>query len=422
MSQSPQPFILIVDDNPTNLSVLSQALKSAGYKVRLAVDGADALEQIERVHPELILLDVQMPRIDGFETCRLLQADPATKGIPIIFMTALSDADHKVKGLSLGAVDYITKPFEQGEVLARVKVHWQLKQLTDHLEQKISERAIALQQAQAQLLQQEKLSALGQLVAGIGHEINNPLGCIVSNLDPATDYLKDITQLLALYQHYYPQPADPIVEHMENIDLAFALEDFSKLIESMKIASDRIQQISESLRTFARSDTDAQVTADLHDGLENTLLLLKHRLKADNHRPAIEVIKQYGTLPLVKCYLGQLNQVFMNLLANAIDALEDANQGRSFAEIEANPNRITICTIVEENQIKIAIADNALGMPEAVRARIFEAQFTTKGVGKGTGLGLAIAQQIIVEKHGGTISVNSEMGQGSEFVITLPLN
>lgn len=411
MFHSTNPFILIVDDNPTNLSVLSQALKSAGYKVRMAVHGEDALAQVDRAHPELILLDVQMPVLDGFETCRRLQTNPATSSIPVIFMTALADVENKVKGLSLGAVDYITKPFEQAEVLARVKVHWRLKQLTDALEQQVSERSRELERAQIQLIQQEKLSTLGQLIAGIGHEINNPLGCIASNLSPAKGYFVEMAELLTLYQQYCPDPVATIATQLENADLPFILEDFPKLLAAMQVASDRIQKISESLRTFARSDHNTLVAVDLHEGLESTLLLLKHRLKAQSDRPEIEVIKQYGTLPLVQCYPGQLNQVFMNLLANAIDALEGSNQ-----------KQITIRTTLENHQVEISIADTGVGIPEAVRERIFDHLFTTKEVGKGTGLGLTIAHQIIVEKHRGTIEVVSAFGQGTKFIVRLPLN
>jgi signal transduction histidine kinase len=420
MISSSQPFILIVDDNPTNLSVLSKALKLANYKVRAVVDGEEALKQVELHPPELILLDIQMPKLDGFETCRRLQANPVTSKIPVIFMTALGDADNKVKGLSLGAVDYITKPFDQEEVLARVKVHWKLKQLTDLLEQQVTEQSQTLQKNQTQLLQQEKFSTLGHLIAGIGHEINNPLGCITSNIEVAKQYLADMTALLALYQEKYPQPGDVILSMIDEIDLDFISQDFVKLQDAMAVAGNRLKDISESLRNFARADDEQKKTIDLHEGLENTLLLLQHRIRARSDRPAIDISKHYGGLPLVECYPGLVNQVFMNILANAIDALEESNQGRSFSEIQLQPNQIKICTEAKNDFVVISISDNGVGMSEPVKERIFEYQFTTKGIGKGTGLGLAIAHQAIVEKHGGKIEIASEVGHGTTFTLVLP--
>ncbi len=416
-----QPFILLVDDNANNLSVLSNTLKVAGYKVRMAVNGEDALSQIARARPELILLDVQMPKIDGFETCRRLQENPETEGIPIIFMTALSDAGNKVKGLSLGAVDYITKPFEHEEVLARVKVHWRLKQLTETLEQQVAERSQSLQDAQLQLVQQEKLSALGELVAGVAHEINNPVGCVVGNVSAVQAYLNDLLQIIDLYMAAFPQPGPDIEAAIQEIDLDYVRDDLPKMIKAMKDGGDRIKAISQSLRTFSRADADTPQSFDLHEGLDSTLLILRHRLKANDTRPGIEIVTDYGELPAVQCFPGQLNQVFMNILANAIDALDDASQNRSFAEIEANPNRITIGTRVENEWVKVKVADNGPGIPESARARIFDYLFTTKSVGKGTGLGLAIAHQIVVEKHGGTLEMTSTLGNGTEFVITLPM-
>jgi signal transduction histidine kinase len=422
MFHANQPFILIVDDNANNLSVLFQTLKTADYKVRMAIDGEDALAQIEHAHPELILLDVQMPNMDGFETCLRLQANPATEKIPIIFMTALTGRDKKLKGLSLGAVDYITKPFEPVEVLARVKIHWRLKQLTDTLEQRVEERSQALQLAQVRLVQQEKLSALGELVAGVAHEINNPISCIVGNANVLENSLNDLFDLINLYHQHLPQPDAAIENKLKTIDLDYLREDLPKLVKSMKDAGDRITNLSKSLRSFSRADSDQKQKFDLHEGIDSTMLILRHRLKANEQRPEIVVVTDYQEIPMVECFPGQINQVFMNIFANAIDALDSSNQGRSFEEITAAPNQITIRTVMEGNQVKVAIADNGPGIPDAVKDRIFDQLFTTKAVGKGTGLGLAIVHQIMVEKHGGAIVVNSEVDKGTEFVLTLPIH
>ncbi|BAY71870.1 trifunctional serine/threonine-protein kinase/ATP-binding protein/sensor histidine kinase [Anabaena sp. FACHB-709] len=279
-----------------------------------------------------------------------------------------------------------------------------------------------LQQAQVQMVQNEKMSALGNLVAGVAHEINNPVGCIVGNISAAQEYINDLLGVIDLYREQFPQPGRAIENELETIDLEYLREDLPKLIKAMKDGGDRIKAISESLRTFSRADSDQKQPFNLHEGIESTLLILRHRLKANQYRPAIEVVTEYSDLPLVKCFPGQLNQVFMNILANAIDALDESNPGYSFAEIEANPNRITIRTTIAGEQIKIAISDNGHGIPEEVKAKIFDHLFTTKGVGKGTGLGLAIAHQIIVEKHGGAIAVNSKPGIGTEFLLTLPIS
>ncbi|MEH1884468.1 trifunctional serine/threonine-protein kinase/ATP-binding protein/sensor histidine kinase [Nostoc sp.] len=278
-----------------------------------------------------------------------------------------------------------------------------------------------LQKAQLQLVQGEKMSALGNLVAGIAHEINNPVGFIAGNIPPALDYLKDIFDLLNLYQQEYPQTNTVIADKIDAIDLEYIQEDLPKLIASMELGINRIRDISTSLRTFSRADQYYKVACNIHEGINSTILILKHRLKANETRPAIEVITNYGNLPEVECFSGQLNQVFMNLLANAIDALEESNQGRSYQEIEANPNRITIRTFLQDNHVNILIADNGKGMIAEVKQRIFDHLFTTKRVGQGTGLGLAIARQIVVEKHGGQIIVESEVGVGTQFAIAIPV-
>ncbi|VXD23511.1 Response regulator receiver sensor signal transduction histidine kinase [Planktothrix serta PCC 8927] len=411
-------FILIVDDNPTNLSVLSQTLKGAGFAVRVAEDGESALQLVERKQPALILLDVQMPGIDGFETCKQLKSNPKNQGIPIIFLTALTDVENKVKGLSLGAVDYISKPFEKQEVLARVRVHLQLKQLTETLEQQVAERTAILEKAQVQLVQQEKLSSLGQLVTGIAHELNNPISCIVNNIPLAQDYVRDLADILTLCQTYYEQLPIPLQEAILTADLDFILKDLPQLLNSMKLSTDRIKDISISLRNFARSDSLTKVLFNIHESLDSTLLILSHRLKPLGERAAIQLVKEYGDLPLVECYPGQLNQVFMNLLANAIDALEEAGQQ---GQMKTRIPTLKICTSQPDTQsILIRISDNGIGMTEEILQHVFEPLFTTKPVGQGTGLGLVIAYQII-EKHQGKLNLYSTPGQGTNLEIWLPI-
>ncbi len=412
-------FILIVDDNPTNLSVLSEALGGAGFRFRVAMDGKSALTLVERNQPELILLDVQMPGIDGFETCRRLKENPATASIPIIFTTALADTESKAKGFALGAVDYIPKPFDQGEVLARVKVHLQLKHLTESLEEQVRERTTALQKAQIQLVQQEKLSSLGEMIAGIGHELNNPINFIVSNIEPLQEHITGVSEILNLYQQEYPRPSPKLKDAIEDLDLEFVLEDMAKILESFRLGAQMIENISTSLRTFSRSDSETKSLANLHECLDSTLMILQHRLKGKGDRPQIEVFKSYGSLPSVLCYPGQMNQVFMNILANAIDALDEAIMK---GKLPDRVPQIKIKTqITSEERIVIQIADNGIGIPQPLQERLFEPMFTTKPVGKGTGLGLAIAHQIIVEKHNGTLSINSEIGEGTVFAIEIPV-
>ncbi|MDZ8261443.1 AAA family ATPase [Nostoc sp. ChiQUE01b] len=280
-----------------------------------------------------------------------------------------------------------------------------------------------LEQAQLQMVQNEKMATLGNLVAGVAHEINNPIGFLEGSLYNAEEYTQDLLAHIQLFKQHHPTPAIAVIEHGKKIDLEFLTEDLPKLVSSMKVASERIKDISTSLRTFSRADTAEKVACNLHEGIESTLLILKYRLKANEKRPAIEVITEYGKLPLVKCFLGQLNQVFMNILANAIDALDASIQKRSFAQVQAEHQQILIQTEVssDEQTVIIRIKDNGQGMPEEIRSRIFDHLFTTKEVGKGTGLGLAIARQIVEETHDGSLSCNSILGEGTEFVIEIPV-
>lgn len=543
--------ILIVDDTSVNLKLIYDFLRGAGFEVRAAKSGFQALQILETTKPDIILLDVVMPEMDGFETCCHLKNSPQTKDIPVIFMTAVDDASnpsYKVKGLALGAVDYISKPIQLEEVLARVKTHLHLHNLTQEIAKQkdllesvfnqstdaiflvntetgliadCNQRAVELFEAkskdellnieghsfqtkpfspeelstirdeidrqglwsreleyvtkkgnlfwgnlaakqiyvagdkmnlirvtditdrklsearereksqqlklalgelkrtQAQLIQTEKMSSLGRMVAGIAHEINNPVSFIYGNITPARRYFQELLKLIEIYQETYPHPAPEIEALIAEIDLEFLGKDCSKLMDSIQVGADRIRQIVLSLRNFSRLDEKQLKAVDIHEGIDNTLMIVQHRLQKEGDRPEIQVFKKYGQLPLITCYASQLNQVFMNILSNAIDALES----------QPSPRTITISTsiMVQDSRsantefVEIRIADNGPGMSAAVKQKIFDLFFTTKPIGSGTGLGLAITHEIVVEKHKGNISCISNLGQGTEFIVEIPV-
>ncbi|MEG4422571.1 ATP-binding protein [Microcoleus sp. D3_18_C1] len=279
-----------------------------------------------------------------------------------------------------------------------------------------------LKKAQMQVIQSEKMSSLGQLVAGIAHEINNPVNFIHGNLTHLDEYTQNLLQMIELYQQRHPSN-DPDVQAMaEEIDLEFLTEDIQKIISSIRVGTERIRGIVVSLRNFSRMDEADFKDVDIHEGIESTLLILQHRLKDKPECPGVVTIKDYGTLPKVECYPGQLNQVFMNILVNALDALDEMNTKRSYQELKDTPNQITIRTSAIDNQwVEVAIADNGIGMLDPVKQRIFDPFFTTKAIGKGTGLGMSISYQIITEKHRGKIKCFSTPGSGTKFVIQIPI-
>ncbi|WP_341738513.1 response regulator [Microcoleus sp. CAWBG640] len=474
-----QNIILIVDDNPNNLAVLFEFLTASGFKVLVARTGESALTKAEYSLPDLILLDVLMPGIDGFETCQHLKAKDSTKDIPIIFMTALDETENKVKGFDLGAVDYVTKPIQNEEVLARVKAHLSirnltkklqaqneqmqqeiadreqaqvsLRQLAEQLEKRVAERTaelsdtndrlkqevkerqqvqenlqkslLELQQAQTLLIQNEKMSALGQMVAGIAHEINNPVNFICGNLNYVRDYTQDILTVLNLYQKHYPDPPVEIETKSEAVDLQFIKKDLIKMLESMQVGGDRIRELIFSMRYFSRQEGLEMKQINLHESIDSTLMILKNRLKFKPNRPTIEVIKKYSSqVVTVECLGGEINQVFMNILANAIDAIEEFSIQGNTDEIKPNPYLIQISTELSKyNTVTIKISDSGAGISEEVRGKIFDPFFTTKPIGKGTGIGLSISWHIVVEKHGGMLRCTSIPGKGTEFAIDLPI-
>ena len=300
-----------------------------------------------------------------------------------------------------------------------------VKALLAEKEQRSEALQLALTQlhkAQLQLVQTEKMSSLGQLVAGVAHEINNPVNFIHGNIIHVDRYTQDLLNIIQAYQTHYPTPPQTLQAVLDDVELDFLHQDLIKLLQSMKVGTDRIREIVLSLRNFSRLDEAEFKAVNLHEGIDNTLVILRQRLKGKTERPEIQILKEYGQLPFVECYAGQLNQAFMNLISNAIDAFEEANRGRSFEDITAHPNTIRICTqMLDQQRVAIAITDNGSGIPESVRSRLFDPFFTTKPVGKGTGLGLSISYQIVTEKHNGHLYYNSTVGQGTTFVIEIPV-
>ncbi len=603
--------ILVVDDMPDNLHVLSAILSDQGYQVGKALNGEVALRASKQLEPDLILLDINMPQMNGYEVCKHLKSNPETCDIPVIFISALDDVLDKVKAFEIGGLDYITKPFQSAEVLLRVKnqlnlrfiqlkiqeqnitlateiqehkkaktalefseaqnlallnaipdlmlrlsadgtlldyrisppiIHetpggetaepegsylavkgrwnrhfhqcairdsvslerdWMGKNLaeiwTDDLAfwmmhyvnevlltsdikigefvqqvegkwqgyearfvksgsnevlaivRDISERKQAealrlqneallrsqkqqieqalqnLKQAQAQLVQNEKMVSLGHLVAGIAHEINNPVNFIYGNIPCISQYVSEILELMHLYEKNYEKlPA--IQDWMDKIDVEFVQNDLNHILKSMRHGTERIRELVISLRNFSRLDEAQMKPVDIHEGIDSTLLLLKHRLEPEEHLPGIEVLKTYGNLPKVTCYASQMNQVLMHLLNNAIDALKEV--GMQCSETPASLQtstlpmlRIQITTEqMEDEAIAIRIADNGPGIPESLQPQLFDPFFTTKPVGSGTGLGLSISYQVVVNQHKGLLLCYSSPGKGAEFVMQIPIH
>ena len=408
--------LLVVDDEPMNLTLLSQLLQPL-YRVRTVNSGERALQALASgTPPDLVLLDIMMPGMDGFEVLRRMRENEAWRDIPVIFVTAMDDEESEQEGLALGAVDYIHKPIVGLVVLSRIRAQLEAKSAREMLKhnnarlaEKVSAGAHALEQTQLQLIQAEKMAAMGQLAAGIAHEVNSPIGYIGSNLGTLELYWQNILALLAAYEAVEANPGDEaafaaVRACKSEINFDALRQDMPELLAESKDGVGRVRKIVQDMKNFSRiSDTDWQ-WADLHQGLDSTLNIVWNELKYH-----CTVTKHYGQLPKLRCLPSQLNQVFMNLLVNAGHAI----QGRG---------EITITTeSLGAEAVRISISDTGTGMSEETRAHIFEAFFTTKPVGQGTGLGLSVAKGII-ERHHGTIEVASRPGRGTTFTLTLPVD
>lgn len=420
---SPKADILIVDDTPANLRLLSKMMMERGYSVRQAINGQMALTAAKAMIPDLILLDINMPGMSGYEVCEELKKHPETTSIPVIFLSAFDDVSEKVKAFQAGGIDYITKPFEFEEVMARIQNQLTIQQLQKKLQEQNTQLQTALgelRMMQAQLIQKEKMASLAQLVAGIAHEINNPVSFISGNINYANEYIHNLLSLIYSYQKEYPKPSQKIKDLIQDIDLEFIASDIQKIVGSMKTGVDRIRTIILALKIFSRLDESDIKTVDLHQGLESTLLFLQHRMDGESKMPTINIIKDYQTLPRVTCYASQINQVFYNLLNNAIDALELRYRQKSSTDYI--PTLWIYTAQTQAETVTIKIKDNGVGIPEAIQPRLFDPFFTTKPVGGGQGLGLLTSYQIVVQKHKGHLSCHSSVGDGAEFLVEIPVH
>ena len=409
--------ILVVDDEANNRNVMVAQLASEGYELLTADCGEDALELIDRRLPDLILLDVMMPGISGFDVAEILKSEERTARVPIIMLTALGDSDSRLTALRNGAEEFLTKPVARAELLARIHNLLKLKHYQDQLADEVASRTTELESAnqhvsdlQDQLLQSEKLAAIGQLAAGVAHEINNPVGFVNANLGTLKGYVKDLLRMLRAYETgCRDAPRDSAIDAKlkqlrRELELDYLCDDAPILIDESLEGLSRVCQIVQDLKSFAHADACPEVMAtDLHDCLDSTLNIATNEIKYK-----ARVVKDYGVIPEVECVPSQINQVFLNLLINAAHAIPENTAGV-----------ITVRTRSDAAAVYVEVADTGCGIAPSVLPRIFDPFFTTKPVGKGTGLGLSLSYGI-VQRHGGRIEVESEPGQGTTFRVVLP--
>lgn len=420
-SQDRPITVLLVDDQTTMNEAIQCLLAAESDIIYHYCSTADqAVAMATAVTPTVILQDLIMPGVDGMALVKQFRTQAATQDIPIIMFSTNDDPQTKAEAFAVGVNDYLVKLPDRIELVARIRYHSQAylnrqaqtaalvaQAQAYELEQMLQE----LRRTQAQLIQTEKLSSLGQMLAGIAHEINNPVNFIFGNLTYIETYVNDLMRLVHAYQERYPEPGDDIQTLLDDIDYEFLTQDLTKVLNSTRLGVERIIQIVLSLRNFSRQDQTEMRLSNLHEGIDSTLLILGHRLKQ-----GIEIVKQYGELPPIECYPAQLNQVFMNILNNAIDALEE--QASSLSQPGFNKQIVIQTQRQDENRVEVRIRDTGSGIPADILDKLFNPFFTTKPVGKGTGLGLSICQQII-KNHQGSLDVISQPENGTEFIIRL---
>ncbi|MDB9373155.1 hybrid sensor histidine kinase/response regulator [Nodularia sphaerocarpa] len=424
MSGQDQVFIadiLIVDDKLENIRFLSDFLSKHNYQVRKAINGQAALTSVKSLPPDLILLDINMPGMGGYEVCQHLKNYPETAEIPVIFLSAGNEINDKILAFEAGGIDYITKPFNLEEILVRVQTQLKVQQLQQNLRdrnQEIQSMLLELQKTEAALIQKEKLVNASQITAGISHEINNPLSFILGNLKPASEYSENLITLIALYQNAFPDATPEIQNFIEYIDLDFLVTDFRSIISSLNTGAERIRSVINAMHIFSRIDESGIKPINIAETIESVLVILRYQLALNNGSVSISVVKNYADTPELIGQANLLNQALLNILQNAIQAIE--SKINSVIDSSFKPTIWINTSTTEQQQIRISIKDNGIGIAPENKPRLFEPFFTTKPPGKGVGLGLFTSYQIITEFHQGTLTYHDCPEGGSELIIEIP--
>lgn len=409
--------ILAMIADAVTVEVVQELLGREEHEVRIAPDGNEGLDLAREFSPDVIICDGTSPQINFLEVCRLVKADRELATAYFILLTT-ADRFEEAQEVDAPFDDFLFKPIVKQELLGRVRASKRSRELRAQLD-------LAQQQLQLSrdpMLQSEKMAILGELVSGIAHEINNPITFIYSNLTHVQSYASDLIELLRLYQKELVNPGAEILQKQQDMDVEFVLDDLLKIVSSMRTGSDRIRQIILSLQDFSRNDRSGWQLFDVSDGLENTLLLLQHRLPAREGRRDIKVMKEFGNLPQIECYAGLLNQAFLNIINHAIDTLEESAQELEELEsIKFKPVILISTQVVDAQRISIEIADNDMAISQDITAQISDQFLVAKPAEPTIASGLAVSYRIIVEQHKGEFKCFSEPGKGTRFLIELPL-